>query len=176
MREAQKCRAESPKPRSPDKNFIPTMNASPFANWVVLGALLAFAIPAKLDAQQSATATPAASLVPNGNFESDGAGARWPDGWGKGPGMNWEVENGKHFLRLVSQKAGEIEMLYRAVPIPPGVKGIEITIRYRTAGFSFNRHCGPQVIQDWNYTPAPYCGVFVKAALAGKQFEMNSMR
>jgi hypothetical protein len=43
-------------------------------------------------------------------------------------------------------------------------------------GFSFHPHCGPQVIFDWEYTPTPYWGVFVKDALQGRQFEMKKMR
>ncbi|MGD0094569.1 MAG: glycoside hydrolase family 5 protein, partial [Planctomycetota bacterium] len=43
-------------------------------------------------------------------------------------------------------------------------------------GFSFHPRCGPMVILDWNYTPTPYWGVFVKDALAGKQFELKKMR
>ena len=43
-------------------------------------------------------------------------------------------------------------------------------------GFSFHPKCGPMVILDWNYTPTPYWGVFVKDALSGKQFEMQKMR
>lgn len=34
----------------------------------------------------------------------------------------------------------------------------------------------PLLISDWNYTPTPYWGVFVKDALSGKQFEMKNMR
>ncbi len=43
-------------------------------------------------------------------------------------------------------------------------------------GFSFHPRCGPMVIKDWNYTPTDYWGVYVKDALAGKQFEMKKMR
>ncbi len=43
-------------------------------------------------------------------------------------------------------------------------------------GFSFHPKCGPNVISDWNYTPTPYWGVHVKAALAGERFEMKKMR
>jgi hypothetical protein len=32
------------------------------------------------------------------------------------------------------------------------------------------------IIQDFNYTPTPYWGVYVKEALAGKPFEMNKLR
>ncbi len=43
-------------------------------------------------------------------------------------------------------------------------------------GFSFHPKCGPMVISDWNYTPTPYWGVFVKDALAGKTFEVERLR
>jgi len=42
--------------------------------------------------------------------------------------------------------------------------------------FSFHPKTGPMVILDWDYTPTPYWGVYVKDALAGKQFEMKRMR
>ena len=42
-------------------------------------------------------------------------------------------------------------------------------------GFSFHPTCGPNVISDWDYTPTPYWGVFVKDALAGKPFELKKM-
>jgi endoglucanase len=31
-------------------------------------------------------------------------------------------------------------------------------------------------ILDWQYTPTPYWGAFVKDALSGKQFELKKMR
>jgi hypothetical protein len=43
-------------------------------------------------------------------------------------------------------------------------------------GFSFHPHCGPMVISDWNYTPTPYWGIFVKEALAGQQFTLQRLR
>ncbi len=43
-------------------------------------------------------------------------------------------------------------------------------------GFSFHPRCGPMVIKDWDYTPTDYWGVFVKQALAGKQFETQRLR
>jgi hypothetical protein len=55
---------------------------------------------------------------------------------------------------------------------------IAVIQKYRLnwTGFSFHPSCGPMVIQDWNYTPTSYWGVFVKDALAGKQFELKQMR
>ncbi len=43
-------------------------------------------------------------------------------------------------------------------------------------GFSFHPRCGPCVILDWNYTPTPYWGTYVKDALAGKQFDLKRLR
>lgn len=43
-------------------------------------------------------------------------------------------------------------------------------------GFSFHPTCGPNVVSDWDYTPTPYWGVYVKDALAGKQFVLKKMR
>jgi endoglucanase len=43
-------------------------------------------------------------------------------------------------------------------------------------GFSFHPKCGPMVISDWQYTPTPYWGVYVKDALAGKTFEVQRIR
>jgi len=34
----------------------------------------------------------------------------------------------------------------------------------------------PILISDWNYTPTPFWGVFVKEALAGKHFELHRTR
>ena len=42
--------------------------------------------------------------------------------------------------------------------------------------FSFHPKTGPMVIQDWDYTPTPYWGAFVKEALAGKVYETQKMR
>lgn len=43
-------------------------------------------------------------------------------------------------------------------------------------GFSFHPTCGPPMLLDWDYNPTPFWGVFVKEALAGKQFELKKMR
>ncbi|MDR1011507.1 MAG: glycoside hydrolase family 5 protein [Opitutaceae bacterium] len=43
--------------------------------------------------------------------------------------------------------------------------------------FSFHPRCGPMIISDWEYTPTPYWGVYVKDALVnGKKFEMKNPR
>lgn len=42
--------------------------------------------------------------------------------------------------------------------------------------WSFHPLAGPCLISDWNYTPTPYWGAYVKEALAGKQFEVKRLR
>lgn len=86
-----------------------------------------------------AQADPAAtnvSLLPNGDFELANETGDWPAGWGHrsdGSGMTWQAEQGKHFLRLVSQKPGQMLMLYRLIAVPADIKGINVSLRYRTA-------------------------------------------
>jgi hypothetical protein len=61
-------------------------------------------------------------------------------------------------------------------PWPTDMIGMIQKYKLNWTGFSFHPACGPQVILDWNYTPTPYWGVYVKEALAGKQFEIKRMR
>jgi hypothetical protein len=74
------------------------------------------------------------SLLSNSHFELATKDPNWPDDWPRGAGITWESENGTHFLRLVQQTPGKILMAYREMKIPAGVKGLKITITYRTAG------------------------------------------
>src|SRR5690606_24816301 len=48
--------------------------------------------------------------------------------------------------------------------------------RLHWTGFSFHPRCGPMIIEDWDYNPTSYWGIYVKQALAGKQFELRRMR
>jgi len=61
-------------------------------------------------------------------------------------------------------------------PWPADVLGFIQKNKLNWTGFSFHPKCGPMVISDWNFTPTPYWGVFVKDALAGKEFEMKNAR
>jgi hypothetical protein len=58
----------------------------------------------------------------------------------------------------------------------PDVIGMIQTHKLNWTGFSFHPTCGPNVIQDWQYTPTPYWGAYVKEALAGKTFELKKLR
>ena len=42
--------------------------------------------------------------------------------------------------------------------------------------FSFHPKATPVVISDWDYSPTPYWGKFVKEALGGRRFEGARMR
>ena len=59
---------------------------------------------------------------------------------------------------------------------PADMLGMIQKYKLNWTGFSFHPKCGPMVISDWNYTPTPYWGVYVKEALEGKPFEMRRMR
>ena len=82
----------------------------------------------------SGTMPAASSLVSNGDFSLATKDPTWPDDWNKTAGITWETENSMHFLRLVAQKPDQHLMAYREIAIPAGVKNLEISIRYRTAG------------------------------------------
>jgi endoglucanase len=58
----------------------------------------------------------------------------------------------------------------------PDMLGMIQKYKLNWTGFSFHPKCGPCAILDWNYTPTPYWGVFVKEALAGQQFGIKRMR
>jgi len=121
---------------APAQNADPTETA-PGAGPTAAATTAATAVPTPAPAAAAPATPPLAqgpNLVSNGDFETDSKGKGWPDGWPKGAGMTWEVENGKHFLRLVSQSPGQMLTAYREVPLDPSVKGVEISIRHRTAG------------------------------------------
>ena len=81
---------------------------------------------------RAADAPAATSLIPNGNFQVDENGDNTPDGWGaaKGP-LSYQKEGDNTFVRLKSEKPGQTAMLYRLVPIPDGVKAVELTWKQR---------------------------------------------
>ena len=72
------------------------------------------------------------NVLANGDFAKANAEGDFPAGWGKRAGMTWETEDGKRYVRLVSQEAGQMQTLYTTVPIKAGTRGLDVTIRYRT--------------------------------------------
>lgn len=55
------------------------------------------------------------------------------------------------------------------------VLGLIQKYKLNWTGFSFHPKCGPMIISDWKYTPTPYWGVYVKAALSGRLFSLKKL-
>ncbi|MEX0774540.1 MAG: glycoside hydrolase family 5 protein [Phycisphaeraceae bacterium] len=91
----------------------------------------------KVDDKLAAQLAQTGNLLVNGDFETPNKQGDFADTWGqkKDDGsLTWMEENGDHFLRIVSQETGKITMAYRLVVLPREVKGLEISMRYRTSG------------------------------------------
>ncbi|HCE44405.1 MAG TPA: hypothetical protein DET40_12730 [Lentisphaeria bacterium] len=58
----------------------------------------------------------------------------------------------------------------------PDMLGIIQKHKLNWTAWCFHPKSTPRVILDWEYTPTPFWGVFVKEALSGKQFELKKMR
>lgn len=58
----------------------------------------------------------------------------------------------------------------------PDMLGVIQKYKLNWTAWCFHPKSSPRVLKDWNYTPTPYWGEFVKQALAGKQFELKKMR
>ncbi len=58
----------------------------------------------------------------------------------------------------------------------PDMLGLIQKHKLHWTGWCFHTKSSPRLLADWDYTPTPYWGQFVKDALAGKQFEIKRMR
>ena len=58
----------------------------------------------------------------------------------------------------------------------PDMLGCIQKYKLNWTAWSFHTSATPRVLSDWDYTPTPFWGKFVKEALAGKQFTMTKMR
>jgi len=58
----------------------------------------------------------------------------------------------------------------------PDMLGLIQKHRFHWTAFSFHPAATPVMITGWDYTPTPFWGAFVKDALAGKQFELKTLR
>jgi hypothetical protein len=70
---------------------------------------------------------PGNTLLPNGDFESSGAGKTWASG----KGATVEVEDGNHFLRLQSTEPNTQVQSHRKIKIPGGTQKVKVTFRVR---------------------------------------------
>ena len=58
----------------------------------------------------------------------------------------------------------------------PDMLGLIQKYKLNWTAWCFHPKSTPRVLLDWDYTPTPFWGKYVKEALAGKQFEMKKMR
>jgi len=74
------------------------------------------------------------SLLSNGGMEQDGNKDAWPDDWPRLPGHStWEQEEGNHFIRLKATEPDAMLVLLRRIPVPDGVKAMQLSFRVRCA-------------------------------------------
>ena len=73
-------------------------------------------------------------------------------------------------------KSAQNEVVGVESPWPADMLGVIQHYRLNWTAFSFHPTCGPNVIKDWDYTPTEFWGVYVKQALAGKQFKTKRLR
>jgi hypothetical protein len=80
------------------------------------------------------------ALLSNADFSAATKNPAWPDDWDQsGPGVSYLEEQGKHYFRLTSQRPEQHVQLYRRVALPPGVTGVELSVRYRVSGLKPGR-------------------------------------
>lgn len=87
----------------------------------------------------------------------------------------------KHPLLLGENGCDERKMPWETNPESPytwapDMIGCIQKYKLNWTAWSFHTNATPRVLLDWDYTPTPFWGKFVKEALAGKQFEMKKMR
>jgi endoglucanase len=99
----------------------------------------------------SATAM-ADGLIPNASLETDANLDQWPDQWPKlKAGGTWNEEGGNHFIRITSEKPGEMYMLYREINIPEGVKELTLTWRQRVSNLELGEQkwFDARIMMEW---------------------------
>ena len=93
---------------------------------------------------------------------------------------NWE----KHFLEAAKHHpifVGEVGCQDKKMPFEQSLKDPYVWApkvlaciqenQLNWTAWSFHPSAGPVVITDWNYTPSPFWGAFVRAALRGARFQ-----
>ena len=103
----------------------------------------------------------------------------------------WKSDWEGKFIKVAEQhpiiitECGATEVCMPFIPIErhedphgwvPDFLGLVQKNKYHWTGWSFHPKCSPCLLSDWDYTPTPYWGAYVKDALAGKQFKMKKMR
>ncbi|HEX4141475.1 MAG TPA: hypothetical protein VHY09_14090 [Candidatus Methylacidiphilales bacterium] len=94
---------------------------------------MVFAILVQTVRADTATA-PAPELLSNHDFSSAKKDPAFPDEWHRKPWMTWESEQGFHFLRQATATPQKDISAWRQVSLPPGLKAVQVSVRYRTSG------------------------------------------
>lgn len=111
-------------------------------------------------------------LFSNPDFAPATHDPSWPDDWRRKPGIAYQADKESHYLRFTApQPPGDVG-LWRDLVIPPGVKAMQLTVRYRThdlkIGAGKNAGAGASVtIFDAvriKFSPGPAPLVFSKSA------------
>ncbi|MGE9291219.1 MAG: cellulase family glycosylhydrolase, partial [Puniceicoccales bacterium] len=72
------------------------------------------------------------TLIPNGDLQADKNSDGRPDHWGRTKeGISYEDEGGSRFLRLQSDSAETMVMIYRKIDIPEGAGALELSWDWR---------------------------------------------
>jgi hypothetical protein len=58
----------------------------------------------------------------------------------------------------------------------PDILGVIQKYKLNWTAWNFHPKSSPRAILDWDYTPTPFWGAYVKRALAGEQFEIKKLR
>ena len=98
---------------------------------------------------QEAPATP---IISNGNFQTDEDADGTPDGWGAAKGsLSYQTEGDNKFARLVSQKPGQMALIYRLIPIPAGHKALELTYKQRISDLKPGKQAwfDARIMMEW---------------------------
>jgi endoglucanase len=107
---------------------------------ITLIAALAAAASGELAVENKTPSTAAAaSLVTNGDFSLATRDPQSPDDWSwdKDSPIRWETEEGKHYVRLVSRKPGQLVELTGPILLAPEMKALELSAIFRIANFKF---------------------------------------
>jgi endoglucanase len=106
-----------------------------------LSLLLLLSLPTLNFAQENAPAPSATGkpLLTNADFQTASPEGDWAADWEreKDSPVTWEKENDRHFVRLTAPQPNLVVTLTRTIDLPPEVKGIDISIRFRAANFKF---------------------------------------
>ena len=149
------------------------MRTKYFAVWLAL--LLGLLAPPAARILAAADPAAAVSLVPNGGFETDKNSVGWQEKVlvvaERHPILVGEVGADIKKMDFIPASAQEDPFTW-----VPDMLGLIQKHRLHWTAFSFHPSATPVLITGWDYTPTPFWGVFVKEALAGKQFELKKLR